>query len=165
MKNSKKIVCLLFAMLALNTGTFAQKNTIAAAVNAVIANYLGVKTALAANDGTAAETKAVALLATLNSVPTGGLSSDETALIAKLQYDSRHISEVNRIAHQREHFVSLSDNLYTLLKKLKVNSTTIYREYCTMNKSHYLSDNEKAADPYMGMTTCSKTVETLKPAK
>ena len=164
MKTLKITVVIIAAGLLPSKITLAQNNAIAASINVVVKNYLAVKTALAANDGAAAENKAAALLVSLNSVPTG-FSSNKATLISKMQYDSRHISEVNRIGHQREHFVSLSDNLYLLLKDLKVNTMTVYREYCTMNKSHYLTDNEKAADPYMGMTNCSRTVETLQAVK
>jgi hypothetical protein len=87
------------------------------------------------------------------------------ALLPKLEFDSRHISEVNKIDHQREHFASLSNNLYTLVKKLKVNSTVLYRQYCTMTKRYFLSESDKGKDPYMGMANCSKVTETLPVAK
>jgi hypothetical protein len=130
-------------------------------VNTVIANYLALKDALITGDGALASAKAKTLLTSIDEVPKNGLNASDAALLPKLAFDSRHISEVNKIAHQREHFTSLSNNLYTLLKKLKVNNKVLYRQYCTITKAYFLSDTEKGKDPYMGMANCSKMTDVL----
>src|SRR5471030_400138 len=112
-------IMLLFIMRA-----SAQNNNVIKSFNTVINNYIDLKNALATGDGNAASAKAKILLSSVNNLPTGGLSPDLVTLIGKLEYDSRHISEVPHVAHQREHFVSLSNNLYTLVKKLKTNQIT-----------------------------------------
>lgn len=71
------------------------------------------------------------------------------------------MSEVPHVGHQREHFASLSNNLYAFIKKLKLNQTILYRQYCSMDKQYYLSETDKGKDPYMDMTNCSKVIETL----
>jgi hypothetical protein len=164
MKNSRT-TAIIFAIISLLAITVNAQSPQAKTVNAVITNYLALKDALASGDGTVAETKAKALLAAIGEVPQTGLTADEAALLPKLEFDSRHISEVNKLDHQREHFASLSNNLYTLVKKLKINSTTLYRQYCTMTKRYYLSETDKGKDPYMGMANCSKVTETLPIAK
>jgi hypothetical protein len=144
----------------------AQDNSINIAINKVIDNYIALKNALIASDGTVAENKAKELLASINSVPVKNMKAEQTALwtkyAAKLEYDSRHISEVDRVAHQREHFASLSNNLFAVLKGLKLNKEPLYREYCTTSKRYYITEDEKAKDPYTGMAVCSKTIEVIK---
>lgn len=160
-----KITALAFVMAFASALTANAQTALSKPINTVITNYLALKEALANGDGNLAETKSKTLLASVGEIPATGLSADETALLPKLEFDSRHISEVNRIAHQREHFASLSNNLYTLIKKLQVNNTMLYRQYCTMTKTYYLSETAKGRDPYMGMTSCSKVTETLPAAK
>jgi len=165
MKNLKNMAILLLVVFAFVGTVIAQNNTFSKPVNTVISNYLDVKNALANNDGDAASAKAKTLLASLNELPLKSLNASQNALITKLAYDSRHISEVNRVAHQREHFASLSDNLYTLIKGLKLNEKVLYRQYCSMTKKYFLSESDKGKDPYMGMANCSKVTETITAVK
>ena len=134
--------------------------------------YLGLKNALATGNGTAAQSKGKELLNALSTQPDKGLNADQQKLLNsyldKLKYDSRHISETNAVEHQREHFESLSKNLYDVLKGLKMNSSTIYEQYCPMKKAYWLSETPSIKNPYysdMEMNTCGKTTATLAPAK
>lgn len=153
-------VVLFFALPAL-----AQNVPFDQAVNTVITDYLALKNALATGNGPISATKGQALLNALNQVPQAGLNGIQRALLIKLKYDSRHISEVNKIDHQREHFASLSENLYTLVQKAKSNQVTLYRHYCGTAKAYFLSDAEKDKDPYTGTANASKVTETLAAAK
>lgn len=143
----------------------AQDAALSSAFNKVIDSYMSLKDALAANDGNAAESKAQDLLTALNNVPKEKMNSKQqqiyTRYEAKLQFDARHISEVNRIEHQREHFSSLSNNLYVVLRAIKLNTATLYRQYCEMGKQYFMTNNEKGKSPYMGMSGCNKTTDTL----
>jgi hypothetical protein len=156
-----KTVALLFAIALLSVVTVKAQSVQTKTVNAVIANYLALKDALVSNNGTAAGASAKTLLASIGEVPKKGLNADEAALLPQLESDSKYISEVDKVGQQREHFASLSNNLYTLVKQLRVNSTVLYRQYCTMTKNYYLSETDKGRDPYMGMANCSKVTETL----
>jgi len=82
-------------------------------------------------------------------------------------FDARHISSVNAVDHQREHFASLSNNMYELLKALKSNTATLYEQYCPMKKAYWLSESQQIKNPYFGsqMPTCGKVTATLAPAK
>ena len=169
MKTTKTII-LSFIMAAIfGISTEAQNPTLNKSVNTLITNYLALKDALIAADGNTAESKAKALLASINEVPKSDFNSQQLALWtkyeAKLQYDSRHISEVNLVAHQREHFANLSNNLYEVLKGLKLNAKPLYRQYCLMKKQYFLSDGTGGKDPYMGMEHCSNVKETLPAAR
>ena len=164
MKKLRFISLIVTMVTVLMVPAFAQTALLSKPVNTVISNYLDVKNALANNDGDAASAKAKTLLASLNELPLKSLNASQNALITKLVYDSRHISEVNRVAHQREHFASLSDNLYTLIKGLKIKQV-LYRQYCSMTKKYFLSESDKGKDPYMGMSNCSKVTETITAVK
>ena len=72
-------------------------------------------------------------------------------------------SETNAIEHQREHFASLSKNLYEVLKGLKINTAIVYVQYCPMKKAYWLSESAAIKNPYYSdtMPTCGKTAATL----
>jgi hypothetical protein len=164
MKSLKTIFFILVISIIISP-LKAQDSALIKPVNALIDNYLALKNALVIGNGDLAAAKGKLLLASVNEVPKAGLRSEEVALLAKLEYDSRHISEVPHVAHQREHFANLSNNLYTFLKDLKVNKITLYRQYCVMNKQFFLSESAGGKDPYMGMANCSKVKGTLPAVK
>jgi len=147
------------------TSLIASAQTGAKDINKVITHYLEVKDALAASDGNAALTHAKDLLAAVKGVNTGSLTAAQRktwlAYEPKLEYDSRHISEVGRVEHQREHFAALSANLIAVLKDMPVNDKVLYVEDCTMTKHPFLSQTASGKDPYMGMTAGNKITETL----
>ena len=139
-------------------------------INGITTAYFGLKNALATGNGTAAESGAKTLLAALSAPET--LTADQQKIfntyIEKLKYDTRHISEVNDIDHQREHFESLSKNLYEVLKGLKMNATTVYMDYCPMKKAYWLSETTAIKNPYYSdkaMATCGKTTAMLAAVK
>jgi len=166
MKTFKIAVIALITVFTINQ-TRAQD--IAAPINKVTTDYIAVKNALFAGNGTSAQVAAKQLLASINAVPLKGMSADQQKVWAtytdKLQFDSRHISEVAKIDHQREHFESLSKNLFAVLKAFKVNTTTVYQQYCPMKKAYWISETATIKNPYFGseMGDCGKTTETLKP--
>jgi hypothetical protein len=159
----------LFVSLILSCTVFiaAAQNT---AVDKITTSYIGVKNALVGSNATLAKTRSAELLTAL-STPVKGLQPAQQKLMAtyldKLQFDSRHISETTVIDHQREHFASLSKNMYSLLSGLKLNSTTVYQQYCPMKKAAWLSESEDIRNPYYGddMLECGKVTATLKAAK
>jgi uncharacterized protein DUF3347 len=141
-------------------------------IDKITAAYLGVKNALAAGDGTVAKNKGKELFAALSADPDKGLKPDQQKVFAtyldKLKFDSRHISETNAVDHQREHFANLSKNLYEALKGLKMNTSTIYLEYCPMKKAYWLSESSAIKNPYYNdkmMATCGRVAGTLPAGK
>jgi len=160
----------LFLSFFLAIGMVSAKAQEANNVDKITASYISLKDALVGSNATLAKSRSKELLAAL-STPVKGLKPAQqklmTTYLAKLQYDSRHISETTVIDHQREHFASLSKNMYALVSGLKMNSTTLYQQYCPMKKASWLSDAEDVRNPYYGddMLECGKVTATLKGVK
>jgi hypothetical protein len=170
MKNIKSI----FVTLLLFAGSIAVKAQVTAAtspINNIVTAYLDLKNALIADNGTAAAAKAKILNGQITALKAAELPAAQQAewkkYVDKLSFDSRHISETAAIDHQREHFASLSKNMYTVLKDLKVNSRNLYLQYCPMKKASWLSDKQTIENPYYGksMPGCGSVKETLKGPK
>jgi len=158
----KKILFSLVLLISI-ASVQAQNTAIEKATTA----YLGVKDALVAGNAPLAKSHSKELLDAL-SVPAKGLTPAQQKLMVtylpKLKYDSRHISETTVIVHQREHFASLSKNMYSLLSGLKLNNATVYQQYCPMKKAYWLSETEDIRNPYYGdeMLECGKVTATIK---
>jgi hypothetical protein len=137
-------------------------------INKVLAAYLEIKDALANDDNKLANQKAIAFTAVLKEVNTAQLDAKQKTTwlkySEKLRYDGDHIGESAAIAHQREHFASLSKNMYAVIKGLKTNTSPVYMQYCPMKKESWLSESEEIKNPYYGkgMSECGKVTETLK---
>lgn len=138
-----------------------------AAIDKITTSYIGLKNALVGSNAELAKSRSGELLAAL-SAPVKGLSPAQQKLMTtyseKLKFDSRHISETTKIDHQREHFESLSKNMIALTSGLKLNSTTLYQQYCPMKKASWLSETADVRNPYYGneMLECGKVTATLK---
>ncbi len=159
-------------MLLIVLSTLISKAAALNSIDKIINDYLGLKNALAAGNGVEAQGKGKELLADLSAQPEKGLNADQQKLLDnyldKLKFDSRHISETATVDHQREHFESLSKNLYEVMKGLKMNTATVYEQYCPMKKAYWLSESATIKNPYYNdkmMATCGKVTATLAPAK
>ena len=138
---------------------------------AVFDNYFALKDALVKSDGNLTSAKAKELLNALNSIQMNKLSNDEHTVWMKvmkdLKFDTEHIEETKDVAHQRDHFMSLSKNMYELIK-VSNQETPVYYQHCPMaNKgkgANWLSKENAIKNPYYGsqMLTCGSTVETIK---
>ncbi|WP_413668083.1 DUF3347 domain-containing protein [Mucilaginibacter sp. Mucisp86] len=160
MKKLQIFVCAFIALLSA-IQVKAQTNV---SKNAVLTAYYGVKNALISGDAATTNTRAKEFQSAVNAVPADQMTEAQKD---KLLFDARHIGESDNIAHQREHFASLSENLYTLVKNGKFNSAPVYRDYCPMKKSYWLSESLAIKNPYYGnqMLTCGEMKETLPAAK
>ncbi len=169
MKTIRSIFMAL-ALLAITASVKAQTPG-ANAENGVVTAYLDLKNALAADDGAAAEAKAKVLNTQIAAIQVKDLPAAQQATwksyVDKLSFDSRHISETTAIDHQREHFASLSKNMYAVIKASKANSADLYLQYCPMKKASWLSDKNAIENPYYGksMLDCGGVKETLKAGK
>jgi hypothetical protein len=134
----------------------------------LISLYYELKDALVADDASLASVRASALLQALNNIDAQKLSERERKIFGSLQpklsYDARHISEVKAIEHQREHFAALSLNMSKLAKEARVSDHPVYKMYCPMKKSYWLSKESVIANPYYGkeMVTCGEISEVIK---
>jgi len=140
-----------------------------AQVSNILPSYYGVKDALVAGDANVAAVRAGELLKAIEGVDMNKMpEKDHTAFMAlkdKLTFDARHISEMKEIAHQREHFATLSTNMMTLAKDVRLSEQAIYEDYCPMKKAVWLTNDQEIKNPYYGssMLTCGKVRTTLKP--
>lgn len=138
---------------------------------AVFDNYFTLKDALVKTDAIQAAVKAKELKTALAAVKMNKIAADVHAAWMKLAEglteDAAHISETKDIAHQRDHFMSLSKNMYELIKVAKSNDV-VYYQFCPMANNgkgaNWLSREAGVKNPYYGaqMLTCGKTVETIK---
>ncbi len=137
----------------------------------VFDNYFAVKDALVKTDGNASSTKAKELLTAINAVKMDKLTNEEHAVLMKvmkdLAFDAEHIADTKDASHQRDHFMTLSQNMYALMKVSKTETPTYY-QFCPMANNgkgaNWLSKENAVKNPYYGsqMLSCGKTVETIK---
>jgi hypothetical protein len=140
-------------------------------LKAVFDNYFGLKDALVKTDGATASAKASALLTALNAIDMEKLKVEEhevwMKLEKKLKSDAQQIKDSKDTERQREHFMTLSKNMYELVKSAKL-SETVYYQFCPMANdgkgANWLSKENTIKNPYYGnqMLSCGKTIETIK---
>lgn len=139
--------------------------------NPILANYLSVKDALAKDDAKSAAESGKTLAETLKSYDISSLSAAQKKTFDDIKSDAlenaEHISENgDKIAHQREHFILLSGDVYDLVKSLGTKQT-LYKDFCPMANdkkgAFWLSANKEIKNPYMGkkMETCGSVKETI----
>lgn len=137
----------------------------------VFDNYFIVKDALVKSDGNATAIASKELLAAINGVKMDKLEMDVhmvwMKVVNQLKEDAQHIADTKDVKHQREHFMTLSKDIYALIKVSK-NETPVYYQFCPMYNdgkgANWLSKESNIKNPYYGsmMLSCGKTVETLK---
>ena len=140
-------------------------------LKAVFDNYFAVKDALVKTDGNKSSAKAKELLTAINTVKMDKLTTEEHTVWMKvmkdLTFDAEHIADTKDASHQRDHFMSLSKNMYALIKVSKTETPTYY-QFCPMANdgkgANWLSKENAVKNPYYGnqMLTCGKVVETIK---
>lgn len=143
----------------------------ASQLKAVFDNYFLLKDALVKTDGNTASSSGAALLSALDAVEMGKLKTDEHTVWMKvekaLKTGAQHIKETNGTEQQRESFISLSKNMYELIKAAKP-AEKVYYQFCPMANdgkgANWLSRENVVKNPYYGsqMLSCGKVVETIK---
>jgi hypothetical protein len=137
----------------------------------VYASYFTLKDALVKSDGVAAAAASAGLVKALKVVPMDKMEHSVHMVWMKnlpaLQEDAEHIADTKNIKHQRDHFVTLSDALYTVSKAFEPGET-MYYQHCPMYNNgkgaNWLSLDKEVKNPYYGskMLSCGSTTETLK---
>ncbi|HET8803564.1 MAG TPA: DUF3347 domain-containing protein [Aequorivita sp.] len=139
-------------------------------LSAVYDSYFTVKDALVKTDGATASANAQNLLAAINNVKMEKLSMDVhmawMKVMENLKKDAEQITDTKEINLQRDYFISLSKNLYEVMKISKEETPTYY-QFCPMANdgkgANWLSKEEEIKNPYYGsqMLNCGKTVDTI----
>jgi len=133
----------------------------------VVANYMQLKNALAADNSEAAAAAGNELNKSLRSIDSSAMSKDQLQVFTYVADDAKEHAEhiganAGNIKHQREHFQELSKDVYDLVKALGTDQV-VYKDYCPMVKAIWLSETKEIRNPYYGskMSTCGQVQETI----
>lgn len=134
-------------------------------------HYTHLKNAMVNADAKEAKAGATAFLEVITSFDTTALTADQYKVYASymgaIKNDAQHIAESDDIAHQREHLVTLSDNMYEVVKAFGAGKN-VYYSYCPMANNdkgaYWLSESEKIRNPYFGsqMMECGEVTDVVK---
>lgn len=139
-------------------------------IGTTLTSYYGIKDALVDSNVETASTKAGEMVSTLEAIEAAKMTPEQKThweKLAKLiRTDAVHINRNKELAHQREHFMKLSNSVYSLVSSFKANEVEAYLHYCPMKKASWLSDSKDVKNPYYGkkMLTCGSVKATLKKA-
>jgi hypothetical protein len=155
-----------------NTGATSSENTQAgSSINTIVSSYLQLKNALANDNGKDAATAGGAMVSAFKNFDQSSLSADKKKTFEDIQDDaSEHAEHISmnggNIKHQREHFETLSKDVYDLVKTFGANQT-LYKDFCPMYNNNkgatWLSETKEIKNPYLGknMATCGEVKETI----
>ncbi len=140
-------------------------------LKAVFDSYFLLKDALVKTDRTLTSAKAKELQTSINAVEMGKLAMDVHTVWMKVLDDlkegAENINSSKDISKQRDQFMSLSKNMYELIKVADP-SETVYYQFCPMANegkgANWLSKESDIKNPYYGiqMLSCGKTLETIR---
>ncbi len=140
-------------------------------IKGIVAGYLDVKNALAKDNDKEAADAANELVKAFDSFDKKSLNPEQAKVFADIQTDARehaeHIgSNAGNIAHQREHFETLSQEVYELAKATGAGQKLYYAN-CPMYNNNkgatWLSETKEISNPYFGksMENCGSVTEEL----
>lgn len=141
-------------------------------VNDVITSYLQLKNALANDNSKEAAAAGSEVQKAIEKANLASFSADQKKVFADVKDDAKEHAEhiaanANNIKHQREHFETLSKDLYDMVKVFGTGQT-LYQTHCPMynnNKgANWLSETKEIKNPYLGskMSTCGEVKEEIK---
>lgn len=140
-------------------------------LKAIFESYFALKDALVKTDGNASSAKATEMLSAINAVKMETLTEEEHVVWMKVlknvKEDAEHIANTKDAKQQRDHFDTLSNSIYELIKVSKQETPT-YLQHCPMANNgkgaDWLSKENEVKNPYYGsmMLNCGKVTETIK---
>ena len=153
------------------TSTHMNESIDLSPMEAIFENYFNLKDELVKSDDKSTSEKAKRLMTVINMVKMQELKSDVHTVWMKvmndLKSDTDKIANATNIEKQRASFITLSENMYQLMKVSKI-ETPIYFQHCPMANdgkgANWLSKENQVKNPYYGskMMSCGKTIETIK---
>lgn len=165
----KKLILLIGICLSVAVpNSFAQIGSNNTGLSSLLNNYYEIKNALVNSDAAKSASAATSFVNAAKSVDMKALAeNDRKAFMVvqeKLKADAQSIASSDKIDAQRKAFASLSGNIYTLAKSVKLSAAKIYQQYCPMKKMYWLSNEAAIKNPYYGKTmlTCGNVTDTLK---
>ncbi|RAJ82239.1 uncharacterized protein DUF3347 [Chitinophaga dinghuensis] len=141
-------------------------------IKAVVDHYLHIKNGLFADNSAEAANGGKAMAEALAAVDKSGLTAEQQQVFTDnfedLKEHAEHIGKnEGNIAHQREHFAVMSEDMYALVKSMGA-GRTLYHDFCPMYNNNkgalWLSEEKELKNPYMGasMPGCGTEKEELK---
>ncbi len=140
-------------------------------LKSVFDNYFEIKDALVNSDAASAASKASTLLTSVANVEMDQLDTKVhmvwMKVFAQINADTKTIAGTKDLAKQRKHFMTLSKDMYSLMK-IANHDDAVYFQHCPMANegkgADWLSKDKNIKNPYYGsaMMSCGKTMETLK---
>ena len=140
-------------------------------ISGIVSSYLQLKNALANDNGKEAADAGNAMVSAFKNFAQSSLSAEKKKTFEDIQEDaSEHAEHIaangTNIEHQREHFETLSKDVYDLAKTFGAGQT-LYKDFCPMYNSNkgatWLSETKEMKNPYLGrkMPTCGEVKETI----
>ena len=137
----------------------------------IVNSYLQLKNALTQDNDKDAAAAAGELVSAFAKFDRTSLSADQSKVYTDIESDAKEHAEhiganVGNIVHQREHFETLSKDIYDLVKNFG-SGQKLYYDHCPMynnNKGgNWLSETKEISNPYLGkaMPDCGTVKEEL----
>lgn len=141
----------------------------------VISTYLTMKNALTTDDSKATANAGEQMLSDLENIKITAISAAKQKAYKNIADDikknAEHIGDnAGNIAHQREHFAALSEDISNLIALLGT-SQTLYNDFCPMfnngRGASWLSESKEIKNPFYGkeMPTCGTIKGVTKQSK
>lgn len=154
-----------------DTETTASVITSDNAISGLLTNYIEIKNALVADNDKEAGSAGDAMAKTFDNFDKTSLSPEQSKVYNDIVEDAREHAEhiganAGNIEHQREHFETLSQEMYDLVKSVGA-GRQLYFTNCPMynnNKgANWLSETKEIKNPYFGqkMAKCGSVKEEL----
>lgn len=143
----------------------------AASIKEIVAQYLRIKNALANDQAGEAAEGGKAMEAAMNKLDKSLFTTEQKKVYDEFEpgliEDAEHIGKNgDKISHQREHFASMSTEVYDLVKAFGAGQP-IYHDHCPMYNENkgamWLSEIKEVKNPYFGaeMPTCGTVEEVI----
>ena len=137
----------------------------------ILSTYLQLKNAFANDNDAAAAVAGNAMVKAFAAFDKKSLTAAQAKTYLNIQAGAKENAEhigknAGNIKHQREHFESLSKQVYALVKLLGAGQK-LYYDNCPMYNNNkgakWLSENKTIANPYLGksMSECGAVIEEL----
>lgn len=144
---------------------------VAAAIKKITDNYLQIKNALINGKANEAGDAGKNMFEAIKGVDKSLLTAEQKKVYdqqeAGLKENAEHISQsAGDIEHQREHFASMSEGMYNMVKAFG-GGKTLYHDHCPMAKegkgAMWLSETKEIKNPYFGdkMMECGRVEEEI----
>lgn len=143
----------------------------AAGVKEIVDHYLHIKNALASDNAAEAAKGGEAMAAAMGKLDKSLLTAAQKKVFDAVQDDLKeHAGHIGKngssIKQQREHFATMSEEVYTLVKAFGA-GRPLYHDHCPMYNDNkggmWVSETKEVKNPYFGaeMLTCGKVEEVI----